>query len=95
MNLSESEQRRRQREARAHAINNRSPLSSIGTAENQSISREVVDMAQEEVGRLSKALAEAQAHIEALEKRLGNQAVTIKSHAATIARLMEEEKTSA
>jgi hypothetical protein len=95
MNLSESEQRRRQREARAHAINNRSPLSSIGMAENQSVSREVVDMAQEEVGRLSKALAEAQAQIEALEKRLGNQAVTIKSQAATIARLMEEGKASA
>jgi SMC interacting uncharacterized protein involved in chromosome segregation len=64
---------------------------SVGQATDQPISPEVLEVAYQEIEHLQRTINEQAKQIDSLEHRLGNQAVTIKTQAATIAR-MEESK---
>lgn len=65
-------------------------MSNIGRADAQPISPEVLEVAYQEIEQLQRTISEQAKQIDALEHRLGNQAVTIKTQAATIARMVEE-----
>jgi hypothetical protein len=64
-------------------------INDIGRADAQPISPEVLEVAYQEIEQLQRTINEQAKQIDSLEHRLGNQAVTIKTQASTIARQEE------
>jgi uncharacterized coiled-coil protein SlyX len=62
---------------------------SVGQAQHQAVSIDVLEVAHEEIAVLQRTINEQAKLIDSLEHRLGNQARTIRSQANTITMLLE------